>query len=245
MLILAKGWPQRDQFMSMVAKAFGQVAPRKAYYPGARERYTDLLRGHDRIEKFGQPSDGALAWALVRDVDASNRDEKLFQVEPFCGILSQTEISSNDPVAFLDEVTSFCNDRMWGTLNATIVIHPKSEADPAVARALDRATAALRYGSIGINHWPGLVYGFVTPPWGGHPSATLRDIQSGLGWVHNTYMLEGIEKSVLRGPLKTSMKPAWFFDNGKTRVIAEKLTAFEASPSWLKVPGLAVAAIGG
>jgi acyl-CoA reductase-like NAD-dependent aldehyde dehydrogenase len=245
MLVLPKGWPQRDKFMSLVARSLAEVPPRMAYYPGAHERYANLLRGHEHIDKFGQASPGSLSWAVIRDVDASNRDEVLFHTEPFCAILSQTEVGSIDPVEFLAEATRFCNETLWGTLSATIVVHPRVEADPAAARALDKAILDLRYGSIGINHWPGLVYGFVTPPWGGHPSATLQDIQSGLGWVHNTFMLEGIEKSVVRGPLKTGMKPAWFYDNKKMHVIGEKLLQFEASPSWLKAPGLAIAAATG
>jgi aldehyde dehydrogenase (NAD(P)+) len=245
MLVLPKGWPQTGKFMSLIGKSLAQVPPRKAYYPGAQERYANLLRGHESVDKFGQASEGTLSWALIRDVDASKGDEVLFQTEPFCGILSQTAVGSNDPAEFLAEATRFCNETLWGTLNATIVIHPRVEADAAVARALDRAVLDLRYGSVGINHWPGLVYGFVTPPWGGHPSATLEDIQSGLGWVHNTFMLEGIEKSVVRGPLKASMKPAWFYDNKKTHVIGERMLHFEAAPSWLKVPGLAIAAATG
>jgi len=245
MLILPKGWPLKEKLMSLVAKALAQVPPRKAYYPGALERYASLTSGHARVDKFGQATADALSWALIRDVDGSNAHEVLFHAEPFCGILSQTEVGSNDPVEFLAAATTFCNDTLWGTLNATIVVHPRVEKDPAVERALDRAIVDLRYGSVAINHWPALVYGFVTPPWGGHPSATLEDIQSGLGWVHNTFMLEGVDKSVVRGPLRTGMKPAWFYDNKSTHVIGERLTRFEAAPSWLKAPGLAVAAATG
>jgi aldehyde dehydrogenase (NAD(P)+) len=83
----------------------------------------------------------------------------------------------------------------------------------------------------------------VTPPWGAHPSSTLEDIQGGLGWVHNTFMLEGIEKAVLRGPLTMVPKPPWFVTHRGTLAVAEKLMALEASPSWLKVPGVALAAL--
>jgi aldehyde dehydrogenase (NAD(P)+) len=43
---------------------------------------------------------------------------------------------------------------------------------------------------------------------GAHPSSTPRDIQSGEGFVHNTPMLEGIEKVVLRHPITTTPRPA-------------------------------------
>jgi aldehyde dehydrogenase (NAD(P)+) len=246
MLVMGKGWAQKDQFMGMLGKALAQVPPRRAYYPGAHDRYGSLLGARERrVERFGQAGADSLSWAVVRDLDAADRTEPLFTTEPFCGILSQTEIASSDPAEFLAEATRFCNDTLWGTLNASIIVHPRVEADPVVARVLDRAIVDLRYGTVVINHWAGLGYAFVTPPWGGHPSATLKDIQSGLGWVHNTFMLEGIDKSVIRGPLRMGMKPAWFFDNKKTHVIGEKLLHFEAAPSLLKAPGLAAAGLTG
>ena len=245
MLVLPKGWPQKDQFMSLIAQSLSEVSPRKAYYPGARDRYESLLRGHDRVDKFGQAATDALSWALIRDVDSSSKSEPLFYTEPFCGILSQTEVGSTDPAEFLAAATRFCNDSLWGTLSATVIVHPRLEADSVVAAALDKAILDLRYGAVAINHWPGLTYGFVTPPWGGHPSATLQDIQSGLGWVHNTFMIEEIEKSVVRGPLKTPIKPAWFYNHKKTHVIGERMVNFEAAPGWLKAPGLALAAMTG
>ena len=70
-------------------------------------------------------------------------------------------------------------------------------------------------------------------------------MQSGLGWVHNTFMLEGIEKSVIRGPLKVAPKPAWFYDNRQTHMLGPRLVAFEAAPSWWKIPGLALTSLRG
>jgi hypothetical protein len=244
-LITAKGWPQRDKFLGFVRKALSEIPTRKAYYPGAFDRYEMLTSGRERVEKFGQATSENLAWAFIPGVDAGAKDEKLFEVEPFCGILSQTEIGTTDPAEFLATATAFMNDRIWGTLNAAIVISPRLEKDPSVARALDRAIVDLRYGSVAVNHWPGLSYGFVTTAWGGHPSATLANIQSGLGWVHNAYLFEGIEKSVVRGPCLVSPKPAWFYDNANTHSIGRKLVGLEYNPSWLKVPGIAISALFG
>jgi acyl-CoA reductase-like NAD-dependent aldehyde dehydrogenase len=244
MLITAKGWGQRDTFLALVARALGQVPTRKAYYPGAFDRYKELTAGRN-VERFGQATDDKLAWTIIRDVDSAKKDDKLFRMEPFCGILSHTEIASNDPAAFLGELTSFANDTLWGTLNACIVIHPRHEADPQIGKALDKALVELRYGTVGINHWPAVGYGLVNPAWGGHPSATLTNIQSGLGWVHNTFMFEGIDKSIIRGPLVAKPKPAWFYDNRKVHLIGEKMVAMYAAPSWWKLPGLVVNALSG
>ncbi len=243
-LITSKQWGQREQFYAELRRVLASLPSRRAYYPGAFDRYQQLTAGR-RLETFGEATAEKLPWTLIRDVDGTAPDEPLFRVEPFCAILSDVTLGSADPVEFLSTVTRFCNDTLWGTLNATILVHPRLEKDSTVGACLQRAITELRYGTVAINHWPGLGYGMVTLPWGGHPSATLRDVQSGLGWVHNTYMLEGIDKAVLRGSLVMRPTPPWFVGNRKGVAVARRLIDLEAAPSWTKVPGVALAALFG
>jgi acyl-CoA reductase-like NAD-dependent aldehyde dehydrogenase len=238
MLVTAKGWAQRDRFLDLVARGLGEAPTRKAYYPGARERYETLLAGHDRVEKIGEATDEKLAWAFVRGLDADKADEPLFKTEPFCGILSETSVGSSDPVEFLSAATRFMNDRLWGTLNAMLVVPRILEQDPTVGRAVDRAIVDLRYGTVSVNHWPAVCYAVSSMAWGGHPSATLTDIQSGLGWVHNTYLLDGIEKSVVRGPLVVRPKPPWFYDFTNGPRLWPRMVELDADPSVWKLPGI-------
>ena len=71
----------------------------------------------------------------------------------------------------------------------------------------------------------------MTPPWGGHPGSTLDDPQSGVGWVHNTFLLDGIEKTITEGPLTASPKPVWFPTHKNPEPISWKLVDFYAKPS--------------
>jgi aldehyde dehydrogenase (NAD(P)+) len=245
MLVTSKRWAQRDAFLAKVRGYLAAAPSRRAYYPGAFERYKHLTEGRGSVDKLGPAKDDQLPWTLIFGLDSGDKSERLFTTEPFCPILSETSLDESEPAAFLDAATKFANDTLWGTLSAVILIHPKAEKDPEVARALDRATADLRYGAVGINQWTGLVYGTVTPPWGAHPSSTLANIQGGLGWVHNTFLLEGIEKAVLRGPHVVSPKPPWFITNKNALTVAKKMVSMEAAPSWLKVPGIALSALGG
>ncbi len=244
LLVFAEGWSQAGTLLALVKAGLARMAPRNAYYPGAFDRYAQLTNGRT-VTKVGAAKAGELPWTLITDVDAGRTDEPLFRVEPFCGILSQTTLAARTPTDFLAAATTFMNDRVWGTLNACIVIHPDAEKLPDVAAALDRAIVDLRYGTIGINHWPAVGYGVVTLPWGGHPSATLEDIQSGLGWVHNTFMLEGIDKAIIRGPLKVSPTPVWFAGNTGAPALGPKLVAMEANPGWRKLPGIVIGALRG
>lgn len=245
MLVTSKSWADRPKLLSMIQDVLRTQKPRKAYYPGAFDRYNTLARDHAKAEKFGDAKDGELPWTTVFGLDASDKDEQLYVVEPFCPILSETSLEADSAADFLKKATAFCNDRLWGTLSAIVVIHPQTEKDPVVAKALYDAVDELRYGAVGINQWTGLVYALVTPPWGAHPSSTLKNIQGGLGWVHNSFMLEGIEKTVLRGPLTVFPKPPWFVSSQTAHEIGPKLVELEYDPSVWKVPGIAVAALRG
>lgn len=245
MLVLAKGWPQRDKFVAELVRALGQIRPRKAYYPGALDRYAALTQGHEHIRKIGEAGPDELPWTLIEHLDASRSDEPLFSTEPFCAILSQVAVGSDDPVEFLAAATSFCNDTLWGTLSASIVCHGVHEDDPVVGAALEKCIDELRYGAVAVNHWPAFVYGMVTAPWGGHPSSTLANVQSGQGFVHNTLMLGNIEKAILRGPLTSYPRPPLFFDHRKMHVVAERLMNYNADPGWTRLPSVATAAMGG
>ncbi len=242
-LILPKGWDQREVFLAGVEHALSKAAARRAYYPGARDRWLAYSKGHSTIRRFGSESEDVLPWTMVRDVDPSNRDEPAFASESFCPILFQTEIGSADPVEFLDRAVTFANERLWGTLSAGLVIHPKTSKDPTLGPAVERAITKLRYGSVNVNAWSGYVFAFGTPPWGAHPSSTLADIQSGRGWVHNTPMLEGIEKAVLRHPITAMPKPTYFPSHRSAHVLMRRMTTLEENASWTRVPGVMAAAM--
>lgn len=245
MLVTPKAWDRRPSLLAAVERVLGTIPTRKAYYPGAKQRWQQLTGRRDRIRNVGAPVEGELPWTLLAGLDAADPGEAAFTTEPFCSILSETEVGSDDPVEFLDRAVDFANNRLWGTLSADIVVHPKSLKDPRVAQALERAIGRLKYGAVTVNSWSGFVFSFASPPWGGHPGSTPADIQSGVGWVHNTSMLEGVEKSVLRHPLTIMPKPAIFPSHRTAHTLLERLTALEERASWSKVPGVIAAAMRG
>ena len=140
-------------------------------------------------------------------------------------------------------MNGFANNRLWGTLSAELVVHPASLKDPRIAEAVERAIARLRYGLVAVNAWSGLAFVYGTPPWGAYPGARPSDIQSGTGWVHNTPMLEGIEKAVLRHPLTAAPKPTTFPSHRTAHLVTRRLTQVDARGSWSKVPGVVMAAM--
>jgi aldehyde dehydrogenase (NAD(P)+) len=244
MLISARGWGQRQELIRELERVFQATPVRAAYYPGAHDRFRMLTEGHSGVRMIGKSDGDALPWTLLLDLDPAAAGEKAFSMEPFCSILSETALDSSGSLDFLEQAVRFANQRLWGTLSATIVIHPKTLAEPGVAEALERAIVHLRYGTVGVNIWG--AYGFALgTPWGGHPTSTPQDIQSGRGFVHNTSMLEGVEKTVVRHPLTAFPKPLHFPSHRTVHQVGRQLVALEEAGSWMKLPPLMAAAIRG
>jgi acyl-CoA reductase-like NAD-dependent aldehyde dehydrogenase len=242
-LILPKGWVQRDQFLDGIEQALTKAQPRKAYYPGAHDRWRLYSRNRASIRQFGDETAELLPWTLVRDLDAADASEPAFGSESFCPILFETQVGSADPVEFMDKAVTFANERLWGTLSAGLVVHPRTMKDPVLAGSVERAISGLRYGAVCVNAWSGYLFAFVTPPWGAHPSSTLDNIQSGTGWVHNSPMLEQVEKAVLRHPVTARPKPTYFPSHRSAHQLMPRMTALEENASWKKVPGVLAAAL--
>ncbi|WP_426744759.1 aldehyde dehydrogenase family protein [Myxococcus faecalis] len=244
LLVQPKSWSARSRVVDAVEASLGRAAVRRAYYPGADQRWRQFTEGRAHLRQVGRAAEGELPYALIADVDPLQTQDRVFRQEPWCTVLSETGLEgTDDPVAFLARAVAFLNEKVWGTLNATLIVHPGSLKDAEVCRAVEKAVRELRYGTVAVNTWPAAAYALVSLPWGGHPSSTPRDIQSGLGWVHNTLMLEGVEKSVLRAPLTNLPAPPWVPGHRGVGELGQRLVQFEKSPSWLKVPGIAAAAL--
>lgn len=245
LLITPRGSARRAALLDGIERGLGAVPIRRAYYPGAEDRYRQLTRGRNQLRTIGRAGPGELPWTIVPGLDATDPREPAFTTEPFCSVLSETEVGSDDPIEFLDRAVEFANSRLWGTLSADLVVHPKAMRDPRIAAAVEQAISRLRYGAVTVNGWSGFVFAFGTPPWGAYPGSTARDIQSGTGWVHNTLMLEGVEKAVLRHPLTLMPKPATFPGHRTAATLFRRLTALEERGSWSRVPGVVAAAMRG
>jgi hypothetical protein len=242
MLISARGWAQRPALLHELERVFRATPVRAAYYPGADQRYRTLTEGRSSVRRIGAQREGALPWTMLMDLDPETTTEQAFRTEPFCSILSETTVDGTGAVDFLEQAVSFANERLWGTLSATVVIHPATLAEPEVAEALERAIGQLRYGTVGVNIWG--AFGFaIGTPWGGHPTSTPQDIQSGHGFVHNTAMLEGVEKTVVRHPITVFPKPLHFPSHRTVHHVGRRLVALEATGSWLRVPQVVSAAV--
>jgi aldehyde dehydrogenase (NAD(P)+) len=243
LVLSAKGWTGRARLLSAIERVLAATPTRQAYYPGAEERWQRFTQDRQAVRTIGRAGQGQLPWTLLSGLDPMDSAEPAFSGEPLCAVLSETAVGSDDPIEYLERAVDFANNRVWGTLAATVVVHPKTLKDPRLGQAVEQAISRLRYGSVALNAWTGLSFALGTPPWGGHPSSSPADIQSGSGWVHNTPMLEGIEKTVLRHPVTIMPKPVTFPSHRTAHTLLRRLTVLEQTASWAKVPGVVAAAM--
>ncbi len=239
MLILDSKWEKRSRFLDEIRSLLNKVPLRKAFYPGAQKRYADFLEEHPKSETIGIPGENELPWTIITDVDPEKEFDVCFSIEPFCSIISETSLNSENVVNFLKNSTVFANEKLCGSLVATIIIHPKLLKDPAIAEAFEQSIADLKFGSIGINYWGGTSYLAVVTPWGAFQEINGGETESGVGVVNNALFLANTQKTVLRAPFRIRPKPVWFLSRLDNATEAfQKLTKFEANPSFWKVPSI-------
>lgn len=220
-IVTSADWPDRDQFLMLIEQKLQQISRRYAYYPGAAERWQRFTGSEPDDKEY-------LPWKLIRDADPA-QSPHLFQEESFVCVCAETALKAETASGFLEQAVEFVNQDVWGTLCATLTVPDAfRNAEQAI---LDRCIGELKYGAVGINHWPALNYAFMSTPWGGAPGATLQDVVSGIGNVHNTYFLADVEKTVLYGPLTLFPKPVWFPSHSNPEAVGWRLFDLYTKPS--------------
>ncbi len=243
-VVVAKGWPQREAFLGLLEKHLRAAAPRRAYYPGARERWSALVDRYPGAAVLGQDGGGEsdVPWTILRDVPP-RAGEPALERESFCGVVATTTLDATSPVEFLSRAVPFANDVCWGNLSCAMLVHPTTHEDHEVE--VDRAVAELRFGGVAVNAWPALLYALGSTTWGAFPGNPPEDIRSGVGVVHDAMLFDHPQKSVAYAPFRASPKPAWFPDHRSLDRLGRALFAYETRPSLGALGKLALAAMRG
>jgi len=241
-VVTAKRWQQREAFLQQFHQELAKTPVRQAYYPGAQQRYQAFLDHYPQAQALAPREEVIVPWTVIPDVPAESGEYALM-TEAFCGVLAEVALDVADAGEFLTQAVDFANEQVWGTLSCVLLVHPATRK--ANAAALEGAIANLRYGGIGVNVWTGVDFLLGVTTWGAFPGHPLNDIQSGRGVVHNTYLFDHPQKSVVRAPFRIFPTPAWFATHKNLRQLAQRLAAFEAAPGWGKLLGVILAAIKG
>ncbi|MEV0078233.1 aldehyde dehydrogenase family protein [Nocardia neocaledoniensis] len=248
-LILSADWPQKEQFLAAVRAAVAQAPARPAYYPGSDDRVAGARTSYPRAERLGAKGERL----LVTGIEPSPA-EPLLAEEYFAPVLGVVEIPGTG-AEFARAATRTANDAFAGTLGVNVIAMP--ETIDELGAAFDLMIEDLRYGTVAINAWTGVGYLTPTASWGAFPGHTIDDVQSGIGVVHNAWLIDGVERTVVRGPfrpaprsllrgeLALSPKPPWFVGNKTAASTGRLLAGFAADPGWLRLPAIFASALRG
>jgi acyl-CoA reductase-like NAD-dependent aldehyde dehydrogenase len=244
-LILSADWPQREAFLAELRSVLDSLEPRESWYPGTAQKVALAEHAYPNAEHHGN--------RLLIEVGPADSQE-LFSTEYFGPVLGHTVLPGTG-MAFLDAAVDFANAKLDGTLGANVLIEPGERA--ALGGDFDNAIAALRYGTVAINAWT--AFGFLSAgaSWGAFPGHTLQEVGSGIGVVHNAFLLDHVERTVINGPfrpsprsllkgeLAISPKPPWFLTAKTGAGTARKLTEWSTRRSWAGLPGIVASAVRG
>ncbi|MFD0032890.1 aldehyde dehydrogenase family protein [Streptomyces sp. NPDC127172] len=247
-LLVPRHWDGTERLLAEIRHVLRELPQRNDYYPGAADRLDSVTGAHPEAEAYDDT-----CRLLVPDI--TDADDPMLTDEVFASALGVVHLPGDDAPQFLRAATEFANNKLPGTLGATLLVHPRTER--AHRAAVDEAIAALRYGTLGVNCWSAFGFLLGYTPWGAHPGHTRQDIGSGIGFVHNAFMLEDVEKTVLRAPFapaprglltgspSLSPRPPHFITNRTGRTTMERLTAHATAPRASRLPGIFASALRG
>lgn len=252
-LILPKAWAKTKELLNELERVMSRAGQREAYYPGSEQRTGEFAR-HSRQYRRMERGPNAPA-CIVTDMDQSD-ETWLANNEVFGPALATKFLEIDDPAIYLEQAIEFANNELYGTLGANIVIHPKT-IQQIDAKRFESLLLRLRYGTIAVNAWTGLGFLLSPCPWGGFPGADLNRPQSGIGTVHNSFMLEETERTIVKAPWRPFPRgllsfqfsllprPPWFITNRRQHILGKLLTEFQYRPSWFKLPKIFMNALKG
>jgi aldehyde dehydrogenase (NAD(P)+) len=250
-VVTPEDWDFTSSFIERVEDALRNAPARPSYYPGELERARFVAQTHPGARAFTRRDDDERVF--VPELDPNQPEQLLFEYEMFCPALAHTSLPGDDAATFLRNAVAFCNDRLYGSLAVTMLIHPRTQA--ALGDALDDAIADLRYGNVGVNAWPGVGYTLPTVSWGAFPGNDITDAGSGIGVVHNAFLFDRPQKGVVYAPFAPFPRslrngertllptPPWFVTHRRADKVGRRIFAFAAKPSLFRLARTAFAAM--
>lgn len=240
-VVLSSDWAQKDAFIAELRGALDRVPVREPWYPGSDDRVNAAAKSHPNAKRHAGET------RLLVEISAEDDASTIQTTEYFSPVLGVVELPGIG-IDFLAKAVDTVNTDFLGTLGANVLI------DPATRKKLGDAfmdhIANLRYGTIAINTWTAFGYLTAGAPWGGYPGATLTDVQSGIGVVHNALLIDSPERAVCYGPFRPFPrsiaggeaalfpKPPWFVTARSARTTGKLLVNYAKKPSWLRMPAV-------
>lgn len=249
-VIVSRDWAQREEFLAELRRAYDRAPQRPVWYPNSAGKLDAARTAYPDATWCG----GGTRALIETDPDHAEALETTEYFSPVLGVVALPGVGQE----FLDGAVAHANDRLTGTLGANVLIDPVTQ--DALGAGFERAIADLHYGTVAINSWT--AFGFLTPTatWGAYPGGTVSDAPSGIGIVHNAFLLDRVERTVVRGPfrpfprsvstavrghgLSVLPKPPWFVTARTGAAVCEGFTRFRIDGNWAAMGVTLVKAFG-
>lgn len=226
LVLTARQWPQRAEFLDLVRTALGPHGPRVPFHPGAYVAFA-VASGRDAVDE-------ALPPTLRPDLHPE-RDADLLAQEHFAPVLLELPLDASSPHEWTAVAAATVRERVFGSL-AAYVFAPRSVPQNDV----ETSVRALPHGTVAVNCWAGLGYGLGTVPWG-VPAG--RHWQHGVGWSRGTACLPAVRSVVVEAPLRAVPRPPWLRSGRDGAALSRALTRHLLAPSFGRLAAAALHAL--
>jgi len=205
-VVTCKNWPLREKFLSRVRDVLKTYPGTRPYYPNCERQYSSQLTAlakekkkeeSELVVKTPQLFENQQFPIFVTDIDAASY---ACREEAFTPVLTELPLDTKSTASdFLPEAVKFINSGgLWGSLSGTLIVDDRTSRDEA--KVVDKAIDDLEIGGLGVNYWGGAITVFPQGTWGAYPKHKPEDIQSGVGYIGNTFCFTRPVKTVLRAP---------------------------------------------
>jgi acyl-CoA reductase-like NAD-dependent aldehyde dehydrogenase len=227
-LILPDRWDTTEVLLDEIRDLMRRVPARAPWYPGTAAKVERALADQSRVEVL-QPPDRRMLVTVDADQEAS-----LFRSEVFADVLAVVRLPAPSVRPYLTEAVHLANDRLAGSLSATVLV------DSTTARrhgdALREAVAGLRYGAIGVNEWALINSALGYTTWGGYPGHTPRSIGSGVGATMNAIGLPAPQKSIVTGRFRSPIKTPFSVTNRTAALTMQRFVGYWTTDDLRRLP---------
>ncbi len=224
-VVLPKGWRSNEKLKKYVKYYLKKVGDTTSYYPGANESL-EALQKNKNYEQINEQV--CSTPFMISNLDT---EEKFSIEEVWNSTLYFKEIEYSDYESFANNSIDYVNNELWGNLGATVLI--KDSKKKRNSELVENYKSNLNYGTVAINEWAAIAFIIPTMPWGGYPGNKDNDIQSGQGFVHNSFFFESPLKGIVETNFRFSrfIDPPWFVNNKKAHRLFKNLTYYQANNS--------------
>jgi len=224
-VVLPKDWKHTEKLKNDIKYYLKKIGDTTSYYPGANENLDDLINtnNYEQINNLSCSTP-----FLVTELDF---EKEYGNKEVWSTALYFKELTYNSYENFAINAINYVNNELWGNLGVTVLI--KNFKKKTNKLIMKNYVDELKYGTVAINEWSALGFVIPTLPWGGYPGNKDNDIQSGQGYVHNSFLFESPQKGIVYSKFRLSplIDPPWFVTNKKAHRIFKHLTYYQATKS--------------